>query len=116
MVNGKYIGSSVHRLVMLAFRGPCPENMAVCHGDGDRTNNRLDNLRYDTYAANYQDTRRMGRAREGKNSPRAKFSEEQIAELRRLRESGMSYPALAARFGTSVSHAHRIATRQVWKD
>ena len=46
----------VHRLVLLAFVGPCPEGMEVCHNDSDPTNNRLDNLRYDTRSGNKIDS------------------------------------------------------------
>lgn len=42
----------IHRLVMMTFVGDRPKNMAICHIDGDKTNNRLDNLRYDTYSEN----------------------------------------------------------------
>ena len=41
---------AVHRVVMLAFNGPPPSEQAwqVHHKDGDRANNRLDNLEYVT--------------------------------------------------------------------
>lgn len=42
----------VHRLVMLTFAGPCPKGNVVCHRDGNSFDNRLDNLKYDTQAAN----------------------------------------------------------------
>lgn len=42
----------VHQLVMLAFSGPCPEGMEICHEDGNGFNNHLDNLRYDTTQGN----------------------------------------------------------------
>lgn len=42
----------VHRLVLEAFVGPCPEGMEGCHNDGDTTNNVLANLRWDTHSAN----------------------------------------------------------------
>lgn len=54
----------VHRLVMLAFVGECPEGMEVCHNDGNPLNNRLDNLRYDTPEANAMDDVRSGRRRQ----------------------------------------------------
>lgn len=44
-----------HRLVMLAFVGPCPEGMEVCHNDGNPENNHLSNLRYGTRSDNVQD-------------------------------------------------------------
>lgn len=45
----------LHRLLMMAFVGPCPEGQEVCHNDGNPANNRLDNLRYDTHAENKRD-------------------------------------------------------------
>lgn len=57
---GKVRNHTVHSLVLAAFVGPRPEGMDVCHGDGDCTNNRLDNLRYDTREANVEDMRRHG--------------------------------------------------------
>lgn len=45
----------IHRLVMLAFEGPCPEGLEVCHGDHNRSNNHLDNLKYDTHQENMKD-------------------------------------------------------------
>ena len=44
----------VHRVAMLAFKGPPPNEQAwqVHHKDGDRANNRLDNLEYVTRSQN----------------------------------------------------------------
>lgn len=54
----------VHRLVLLAFRGPCPLGMEGCHNDGDAANNKLTNLRWDTHEANMEDMiRHQGRIR-----------------------------------------------------
>ena len=50
----------VHRLVLLAFTGPCPDGMEICHNDGDHANNALQNLRYDTRSANQFDRVRHG--------------------------------------------------------
>lgn len=47
---------AVHRLVLAAFVGPCPDGMEGCHKDGDRSHNGLDNLRWDTHAGNMADT------------------------------------------------------------
>ena len=58
---------NVHRVVMLTFNGPPPSEQAwqVHHKDGDRKNNRLDNLEYVTPSQNLlhawaQRTRRTG--------------------------------------------------------
>jgi hypothetical protein len=55
----------VHRLVLMAFRGPAPEGTIGCHNNGVKTDNRLENLRWDTYAANMEDSLRHGTHRCG---------------------------------------------------
>jgi len=58
LANGAYHKRTfqVHRLVLLAFVGPCPEGMQTRHfPDPDRTNNRLENLRWGTAKENAAD-------------------------------------------------------------
>lgn len=52
---------SVHVIVLTAFRGPRPPRMVGCHNDGDPSNNRIDNLRWDTQASNIADSLKHGR-------------------------------------------------------
>ena len=53
-------GCHVHQLVLLAFVGPRPKGMEALHGDGNKANNRLDNLRYGTRSENQLDRRNHG--------------------------------------------------------
>lgn len=46
---------AVHRLVMAAFVGPCPDGIEVCHNNGNPADNRLSNLRYGTHSENQLD-------------------------------------------------------------
>ncbi len=75
-VNSKQITIRVHRLVMLAFVGPCPDGLEVCHSpDSDKTNNHLANLRYDTRISNIQDSVKLcihGKMRDGVNRKKIK--------------------------------------------
>lgn len=52
---GRNNSQLIHRLVMAAFVGPCSEGMEVCHQNGDPTDNRLVNLRYDDHSGNMND-------------------------------------------------------------
>lgn len=52
--------SVVHRLILEAFVGPCPDGMEACHNNGARTDNRLENLRWDTPSNNNLDRTRHG--------------------------------------------------------
>lgn len=47
----------VHRLVLDAFVGPCPDGMEGCHNNGNPADNRVENLRWDTRSANVIDIR-----------------------------------------------------------
>lgn len=53
----------VHCLVALAFIGPRPEGMFVCHADDDPLNCTVENLRYDTPRENVYDKIRNARRR-----------------------------------------------------
>lgn len=61
-LDGRTVTRTVHALVALAFIGPRPEGLEVCHNDGNPQNNRADNLRYDTHASNMRDKRLHGTA------------------------------------------------------
>lgn len=53
--NSKGARKAVHRLVMQAFIGECPEGMEVLHADDNPANNHLWNLRYGTRSENLYD-------------------------------------------------------------
>jgi hypothetical protein len=55
-VNNMVDSRPIHRIVLESFVGFCPTNMEGCHKDGNRANNRLDNLRWDTHKNNFLDT------------------------------------------------------------
>lgn len=58
--NNKRVGFFVHTLVLEAFVGPRPENLEACHNDGDPSNNRPENLRWDTKSSNALDRQKHG--------------------------------------------------------
>jgi hypothetical protein len=58
---GRAVHRTVHRLVALAFIGPCPEGMEVRHLNGNPMDNRPANLAYSTHQVNMMDTLRHKR-------------------------------------------------------
>ncbi|WP_390623416.1 NUMOD4 domain-containing protein [Subtercola endophyticus] len=50
----------VNRLVLRAFQGEPIDGAEACHNNGDRLDNRLNNLRWDTRLENMRDIRRHG--------------------------------------------------------
>lgn len=59
--DGKRTWGRVHRLVAEAFLRQAPGQDVVRHLDGDKLNNRVENLRFGTAAENAGDTLRHGR-------------------------------------------------------
>jgi hypothetical protein len=108
---GKVKLKQIHRLVLEAFVGPCPAGLECCHNDGNHTNNRLDNLRWDTRRANRQDAIRHGTMPRGEKSGGAKLSEQDVIEIR---QSLDSQRVLGRRYGVSGVTIHHIKARKTW--
>lgn len=58
--NAKQRRVAVHRLVLTAFIGPCPEGHVACHRDGNPANNVVSNLYWGTPSENQLDNVRLG--------------------------------------------------------
>lgn len=59
--NGVVAYKYIHRLVLEAFVGPCPEKHEGCHRDDDCENNSVSNLYWGTRKQNMADALRNGR-------------------------------------------------------
>lgn len=81
-VKGTRTHRFVHRLVLEAFDGPCPDGMETRHKDGVSDNNRLDNLKWGTQPKNYNDRRKHSTCNNGQRGGRAKLTWEQVDKIR----------------------------------
>ena len=108
---------SVHRLILLAFVGPCPEEMEACHWDGNHRNNRLRNLRWDTHIENELDKERHGTRKKGDQVHCAKLTPDEVRLIRRLySERRYSMSQLAVKFGITLGTVHPLIHRRTWKE
>lgn len=103
----------VHRLVLAAFVGPVPDGKEGCHNDGDKANNRLENLRYDTHFSNCQDTHAHGTSIRGERHFRAMFTDDDIRAIRALRAE-MTLEQLGELYDCSFQHIGLICQRKRW--
>lgn len=99
-----------HQLVMLAFVGPRPPGLEICHIDGISGNSRLDNLRYDTHSANLVDAVHHGTS----CGKRRKLSAGDVIAIR-SRDVAESLATTAAKFGISRAYVSNIVARRVWR-
>ena len=109
-VSRKYF---VHRLVMDAFVGICPEDMTVDHIDRNRQNNALSNLRYATKAE--QDENRDLSKISGENSRFSKLNWDKVKEIRRLYTHGETIKTLADQFDVGADTIRRVINNKTWK-
>lgn len=116
---GRSRAAYIHRLVLEAFVGPCPEGMECRHLDGDRFNNTLTNLCWDTYQVNANDRIRHGTQVRGEDHGRAKLTQEVVDSIRARhtpgKKTGPGTPkALAAELGMDPVHICRILNFRRW--
>lgn len=108
-----------HRVAYLAFKGPVPADLDVCHTCDNPACCNPDHLWLGTAADNAKDMMNKGRGRQtclrGEASPRAILSEERALAILKLALSGMNQQAIARQFGVSQSCVMLIKTRRNWK-
>jgi hypothetical protein len=108
----------VHRLVADAFI-PNPLNLPyVNHKDADKSNNHATNLEWCTHDNNMKHAWALGlpKTHYGESHGMSRLTEHDVLNIRRLYSTGKtSYPKLSRQFGISISHAHRIVSKQIWK-
>lgn len=113
--NRKYQCFKVHALVMLAFVGPRPDGMDICHNDGNASNNVISNLRYDTRSGNFSDKIKHGTHHRGDNAPFHKITDAQVQEIRKLRNEGRKCKELGKIFGVHEVYISQICRGVVRK-
>lgn len=104
----------VHVLVAAAFLGPRPDGLSINHKDGQRENNRVDNLEYTTASENTAHAYRLGliAPRRGSANARAVLTEADVLGIRARTTRGVDE---ARRFGVTPTLICNIRKRKVWK-
>lgn len=112
--NGSPAVRYVHAIVLEAFVGPRPLGMQGCHFNGDKQDNRLENLRWDSRKANFADSRRLGEISRGSAHPTSKLKEADIPDIRKLCAAGLSQRTIADKYGVTQSAISAIARGRAW--
>ena len=113
--HGKIKRFLVHRLVLLAFTGPAPEDKPVArHLNGDYLDNRPENLAWGTMQENANDAARHGTRAKGEQLKQSALTETQVREIRAARGL-ISQKELAQKYGISQVAVSCIMTRRTWK-
>lgn len=106
----------VHQLILEAFIGPRPEGMVCRHLNGDSCDNRLCNLAWGTAKQNAQDRDDHCKTIRGSRHWQARFTEDDVLNLRRERASGAGISELARKYGAPISTVNNaLSVGKNWK-
>jgi hypothetical protein len=110
--SGKYVRKYGSYFVLLATVGPKPVGMEACHNDGDCTNDKPTNLRWDTVVNNKNDMRKHGTLLRGETSGVSKLTEKQVVEIL---TSNQTRSELGKKFGVTPENIWCIQSRKTWR-
>jgi hypothetical protein len=113
-VDGRY--ELTHRFSFALHYGPIPAGLDVCH----RCDNRLccnpRHLFLGTHSENRYDAVQKGRQARGITHGMAKITPEIVRAIRREHaQGGITYTALARRYGLSKGHTSSVVRRLCWR-
>ena len=106
----------VHRLAVEAFIGPIPEGHQVNHKNGNRSDNRLENLEIVTASANNLHMwRELNRSKDvGSQHPRSVLTEADVLRIREQHLFGAKQTDIAQIFGIDKTTVRDIVHRRHW--
>lgn len=114
-IEGRKREITAHRLVADTFIEPLMPSMYVCHNNGDRLDNRVENLRYDTPRGNAADRWLHGTEPHGLSVRNTRLRPDQVESIHARLRNGETRKALAAEFGVTYSCIRGIDEEVTWK-
>ena len=105
----------VHRLVLAAFKGPCPDGMEGAHTNGIPSDNRIENLRWDTRAGNHADKARHGTLLRGEKNHLAKLTRGDVLSIFEMRRKGKTQKEIAEEFRVTTANISSVLNGKTWK-
>lgn len=120
--NGKSRSFTTHRLSYALWHNVDPGCLMVCHKCDNPSCINPSHLFLGTAKDNYWDSKNKGRAscigtfkRNGALNPRARYTEDQVREMRKLFDSGWTIRQIVEKFGGVHGGVHAIVKRINWK-
>jgi hypothetical protein len=110
----------VHRLIMEAWIGPCPEGCVTNHKNGIKQDNRLENLEYCTQSENMAHSYGYGLSPKppttrGSECRLSKLTEEKVLAIRASTDRKPGYlKRLAAMYEVTAPTVSKILLRHTW--
>lgn len=111
--NGTIKHCRVHRLVLFTF-DPNPK-ISLNHLDGNKQNNKLENLEWCSVLENNLHSIKMGFTKIGEKHYKAKLTNENVSEIKRLYQQNITITKIAKQFNVNFSTILDIIKKRSWK-
>ena len=106
----------VHRLILETFVGPCPGGMECRHLNGNRQDNRLENLCWGTRSENRYDAVKHGTLHTGERCNLSKLTESIVQNIRRIYQTtNRTQQEIANIYNTSIGNVCMIVNQKSCK-
>ena len=92
---------TIHGLVLKAFVGPRPHEHQCRHLDGNKINNKIENLRCGTNSENQLDRAIHGTSNRGEQSVQSKLTDKDVLTIKYLINQNVKQPSIAKKFNIS---------------
>ena len=118
--NLKLYSFRVHRLVLEAFISPCPDKYEANHKDGNKENNRVENLEWVTHQYNIQHAVKKGffvpswPMLIGEQKGNSKLKNDEVWLIKKLLWYDLSTRKIAKMFKVGKSAIHSISSKRTW--
>jgi hypothetical protein len=112
--NCEFIRMYVHRAVLTAFVGKCPAGYQAAHLNGDKSDNRLINLRWCTPKENASHKKLHGTQTFGEKHHVSKLTLDQVRVARALYLDGISASDIAREMKVTAECISAIIKRKTW--
>ena len=114
--NGKRNRFCVHRLVLESFVENIENKKCVNHINGIKTDNRVENLEWNTYSENTKHAFKNGLMKNkfGENQHLSKLKKDNVLEIRENKDK-LSYRKLANKYNVSIFSIYSVIKNKTWK-
>lgn len=113
-MNGKTRSMRVHRIVAEAFISNPDALPHVNHIDGDKKNNRVENLEWVTHRQNKEHAKNHGLTARGTGSGRSTLSEKDVDAIRKMTQEGFGPKAISKMLGIGISAINHVRQGRCW--
>jgi hypothetical protein len=103
----------IHRLVAETFLGDCPGGYECHHIDGDKTNNKVENLEWVSKKEHLEENL-LESSHKGSGNPMSKLTEDDVDSIKQLLQEGFPGRTIAKLYGISSATVSMLKHNKRW--